>query len=54
MLRFEIIEYKRDDTGNEVVASTYEIPSCDFYRTLEQLDDAVKKGVISSYAYSPV
>ena len=53
-MRFEIIEYTRDETGKEVVSDTYEITDYDFYRIMEQLDAAVQNGAISSYAYTPV
>lgn len=53
-MKFQITEYRLDDDGKEVVSDTYEIVDYDFYRIMEQLEKAVKNGVISRYEYTPV
>lgn len=53
-MKFEFIEYKLDENGNEVVLTSYEVDALQFYRTMESLDKDVQDGRISSYAYTPV
>ena len=54
MSKWEIIEYKLDSDGKEVVSAAYEVDSSELTRVFENLDKAVKSGAISSYAYTPV
>lgn len=53
-VRFEIIEYKIDSDGKEVVAATYEVESNELTRTFEQLENSVKSGAICGFTYTPV
>lgn len=53
-MRFEIIEYKIDSDGKEVVSCSYEVDSNELGRTLEYLETALHNGSISSFAYTPV
>ena len=54
MSKWEIIEYKLDESGKEVVSCSYEVNSNELGRTLEYLETALHNGSISSFAYTPL
>ena len=54
MSKWEIIEYKLDESGKEAVSCSYEVDSNELGRTLEYLRTALHNGSISSFAYTPV
>lgn len=48
-MHFEIVEYQKDDSCNDKVVSTYTIDQIDLSRTIDQLEDDVRHGIISKF-----
>lgn len=48
-VRFEIIEYQKDDTGKEEQITAYEIEQFDLSKTIDRLNEEVKCGRISRF-----
>ena len=53
-MRFEVIEYVKDENGNNKVSATYEIETREVGKTVERLDAEIKSGRLSDAAISPV
>ena len=51
---FEVVEYRKDKSGNEKIVSTYCIESGELSRTIKRLDRDVRDGVISDYEIAKV
>lgn len=51
---FEVIEYTKDENGNQKILTTYEISASDYGRTIDRLNGDVKLGRISDYAITQV
>ena len=48
-MQFEVIEYKKDETGKEKQVSSYNAEQFDLSRTIEHLNEDVKNGRISRF-----
>ena len=53
-MQFEIIEYKKDESGKEKQVSSYNVEQFDLSRTIEHLNDDVKNGRISRFKIAKV
>jgi hypothetical protein len=54
MMQFEVIEYKKDESGKEKQVSSYNVEQFDLSRTIEHLNEDVKNCRISRYEIAEV
>lgn len=53
-MQFEVIEYKKDESGKEKQVSSYNVEQFDLSRTIEHLNEDVKNCRISRYEIAEV
>lgn len=53
-MTYEIIEYRKDENGNEKQTACYNVPAVELAAAMKSLDSNVKQGVISSYEIAEV
>ena len=53
-MRFEVVEYTKDDSGDMKITATYEVEQFDLSKTIDNLEVDVRAGRIADFEIAKV